>query len=197
MASTKKINVSNTDLCLFAMYQLESYLHPVDVEEIYLKLFEFAPKKFAWRTRPDLPNFQAAHTTLGRLEKTLFPEFIVRSTPNTRMLSNLGQKWIEHNIEKFASIGAPESFVLPSRASADSKLLRDLHQSEAWTSWENGEPLSLEDLADAFGCSPASHQSVWESRLNSISEAARVLEDASAERFATDARLQIENELGL
>ncbi len=166
------------------------------MEDIYLELFAVAPRKFGWRTRPDLPNFQYGHTALGRLEKDVYPEFIIRSSPNTRMLSNLGKSWVEANLERFQGLGEKGIVVLPSRAGEDAKLARSLKDSYAWKGWSSKEEVNLEDLADALECSLASSRSVWESRLNSLHDAAQNLSSTEIEEFTTFARSIVESELG-
>lgn len=188
------VEFSNTDLCLWAMFRLGSFREPVDVEDIYLELFQIAPRKFGWRTRPDLPNFQYGHTTLSRLEKDVFPEFIIRSSSNTRMLSGLGKSWVEANLARFQGVGDQDVVVLPPRVGEDSRLARALRESFAWKAWVDKGEIALEDLADAFGCSLASSRSVWESRMNAIHEASENLSDTEIDDFLSGVRPIVEKQ---
>lgn len=186
--------ISNTDLCMWAMYLLSAHIRPVDVEDIYLKLFEVAPEKFSWRTRSDLPNMRNGLTALGKLEKDLYPDFVIKASPTSRMLSELGIRWIETNREKFEGLGI-ERRVMPSRQNVDVKQIRRLQESLAWTTWQNGLRPDLEQLADAFSCSPSSSRATWESRLNTAQQAAEVSGAAGAKKFIQEAREIVEKEI--
>jgi hypothetical protein len=186
--------VSNTDLCIWAMYLLSAHIRPVDVEEIYLKLFEVAPEKFSWRTRSDLPNMRNGLTALGKLEKDLYPEFVIKASPTSRMLSDVGLRWIETNREKFEGLGN-EHRVMPSRQNSDVQQIRRLQESPAWFAWRSGLRPDLEQLADAFSCSPSSSRATWESRLNSAVLAAEVSGLEEAKNFVEEARGIVEKEI--
>jgi hypothetical protein len=186
--------ISNTDLCMWAMYLLSAHIRPVDVEDIYLKLFEVAPEKFSWRTRSDLPNMRNGLTALGKLEKDLYPEFVIKASPTTRMLSDLGLRWIEANREKFEGLGN-EQRVMPSRQDAGVKQIRQLQESRSWSTWQSGLRPDLEQLADAFSCSPSSSRATWESRLNSALQAAEVSGVAEVKNFIQEAREIVEKEI--
>ena len=187
-------DVSNTDLCIWAMYLLSAHIRPVDVEEIYLKLFEVAPEKFSWRTRSDLPNMRNGLTALGKLEKDLYPEFVIKASPTSRMLSDVGLRWIEANREKFEGLGNARR-VMPSRQNSDVQQIRRLQESPAWFAWQKGLRPDLEQLADAFSCSPSSSRATWESRLNSAVLAADVSGLDEAREFIEEARGIVEKEM--
>lgn len=194
MSNQKGRELSNTDLCLWAMYSLKAQNRAVDVEEIYLKLFEIAPSKFSWRTRPDLPNMRNGLTALGKLEKDLFPEFVIKVSPTSRMLSDMGVEWIEANSETFAGLGHGEK-VLPSRQGKDFQLARSVQDSEAWNDWKSNVPLDVEKLADAFSCSLTSSEAVWQSRLNSVAEAGDALAMDQLIEFVSAAREIVKKEI--
>lgn len=186
--------ISNTDLCIWAMYLLSAHIRPVDVEEIYLKLFEVAPEKFSWRTRSDLPNMRNGLTALGKLEKDLYPEFVIKASPTSRMLSELGLRWIATNKQKFEGLGNGHR-VMPSRQNSDVQQIRRLQGSPAWSTWQKGLRPDLEQLAEAFSCSPSSSRATWESRLNSAVFAAEVSGLEEAKNFIKEARGIVEKEI--
>ena len=55
---------NNQDVFVWALYLLGGADQDVDVEAIYLKCFELAPARLAWRTRPDLPDYKKISTSL-------------------------------------------------------------------------------------------------------------------------------------
>src|SRR5688572_23473066 len=49
---------SNADLFVWALSLVGGGAGYVDIEDVYMKCYELAPRRFAWRTRPDLPDLQ-------------------------------------------------------------------------------------------------------------------------------------------
>jgi len=166
----------------------------VDVEKIYLKLFEIAPSKFGWRTRADLPNFQYGHQALGRLEKDVFPEFVIRTSANQRMVSATGRKWVERNEATFRGLG-DKQVVLPPRGGESARVVRQVQASPAWATWTAGGEMHIEDLGAAFGCSPTSSGRIWTQRVDSFSNHIESRNDAELEEFLQSAKEVIRKEV--
>lgn len=188
---------SNTDLCLWALYSLGAAEKAVDVEDIYLKLFEIAPKKFGWRTKPELPNFQKAHQALGRLEKNVRPDFIIKASSNTRMISSSAKKWIEENLQHLSELGDSRAVVAPPSTDDSVRAVRALKASSAWKGWEQSGSFELGSLADSLVCSPVSAFSVWHSRLAKLNTAAEFLADERVSQFVSEAEAFVRSEHGI
>ena len=185
--------VTNNDLCVYAMYLVGAAERPVDVEEIHFKLFDLAPKKFGCRTRPDIPQMRNTHTAFGHMEKTVYPEFVIKVSSTTRMLSAMGLQWVQQNLAFFDGIGNEVS-VLPPKSRDNSRMVNGIRHSDAWNFWKLGEKVHIEDLAEPFGCSPASGAVVWAQRVSLASIAAEDLMDDELHEFLDFARRIIEEE---
>ena len=62
------ITHNNSDLTVYACYLAGGYERWLDVEELYLKMFELAPNRLGWRTRSDLPDYKKCAKALQELE---------------------------------------------------------------------------------------------------------------------------------
>lgn len=185
--------VTNSDLCVYAMYLVGAAERPVDVEEVHFKLFELAPKKFGCRTRPEIPQMRNTHTAFGHMEKSVYPDFVIKASSTTRMLSAMGLQWVLQNLDSFDGIGAEVS-VLPPKSRDSSRMVNGIRHSDAWNFWKSGEEVHIEDLAEPFGCSPVSGSVVWAQRISLASIAAEELIDDELLEFLFFATQIIEEE---
>lgn len=151
------------------------------VEDIYLKCFEVAPKRFSWRTRPDLPDSKRASKALAEAEK--HTDFILKINPYTRRLSAEGLAWIESQLPQLQKAFG-EAEVPPPRTNQHMRLQRDLKSHAIWKSFEDGTESDLiHILADALRCSPASPHAVWGTRFSALEIAANHLQDPELLEF--------------
>jgi hypothetical protein len=166
---------SNSKLFVWALFLLDGASRDVDVEDIYLKCFEIAPKRFSWRTRPDLPDPKRASKALAEAET--HTDFILKINPYTRRLSAEGLAWIESQLPQLQkAFGDAE--VPPPRTNQHMRLQRDLKAHPIWGSFEDGIDSDLiHVLADALRCSPASPRAVWGTRFSALEIAANHLQD--------------------
>lgn len=167
---------SNSKLFVWALFLLDGASRDVDVEDIYLKCYEIAPKRFSWRTRPDLPDPKRASKALVEAEK--HTDFILKINPYTRRLSAEGLAWIESQLPQLLKAFG-EAEVPPPRTNQHVRLQRGLKAHAIWKSYEEGNVSDLiHVLADALRCSPASPRAVWETRFSALEIAANHLRDS-------------------
>lgn len=172
---------SNSKLFVWALFLLDGASKHVDVEDIYLKCFEVAPKRFSWRTRPDLPDSKRASKALAEAEK--HTDFILKINPYTRRLSAEGLAWIESQLPQLQKAFG-EAEVPPPRTNQHMRLQRDLKSHAIWKSFEDGTESDLiHILADALRCSPASPHAVWGTRFSALEIAANHLQDPELLEF--------------
>lgn len=60
--------VTNSDVFLWALFELGGADEFVDVEAVFIKAFELAPLRLSWRTRPDLPDLKKCSKALRDAE---------------------------------------------------------------------------------------------------------------------------------
>lgn len=190
----KAATESNSKLFVWALFLLDGASRDVDVEDIYLKCFEIAPRRFSWRTRPDLPDPKRASKALVEAEK--HTDFILKINPYTRRLSAEGLAWIKSQLPQLQKAFG-EAEVPPPRTNQHVRLQRDLKAHAIWRSFEDGvESDLIHVLADALRCSPASPQAVWETRFSELAIAANHLRDSEMLDFLKFALAVFEDSKG-
>jgi hypothetical protein len=164
----------------------------VDVEDIYFKAFELAPKRFGWRTRPEIPNFKKTNTALIEVESRSHQGLLQKLGPNTRRFTTEGVAWIEKYSDILASLYGDPGQVAVANNSDVARMVREMKQSEVWNLWRGGKALNMTYLGHILNCSKASAQSVWMDRLADLDQAARISSDEEVAKFAIEARIAFE-----
>ena len=183
---------SNADIIIWACYLLGGVSKLVDVEDIYFKAFELAPKRFGWRTRPEIPNFKKTNIALIEVESRSHQGLLQKMGPNTRRFTTEGVAWIEKYSGILASLYGDPGQVAVANNSDVARMVREMKQSEAWNLWRGGKVLNMTYLGHILNCSKASAQSVWMDRLADLDQAARISSDEEVAKFAIEARIAFE-----
>lgn len=148
----------------------------VDVEDAYLKMFELAPARFSWRTRPDLPDYKKCAKTLFELEMPDSPlrEFVSKKSKHQRKLTMPGVRWCEHHndtlTEKYGSSVVPSP---PSNTG--SRRLRDIVRSQPYIDWTDSGQMGSQtwELLELLRCLPDASAEIWGARCDELEVAAR------------------------
>jgi len=167
---------NNADLLIWSLFLLDGHERWVDVEEMYLKAFELAPARLAWRTRSDLPDYKKCAKALQELEDVKRSEhlgLLMKQGSYLRKLTDEGFRWCREYqtiLSRLYSDG-----VVPAAATQEaSRVIRDLEQSEVFRDFLRSGHLNCDlwELAEAMRCMVDSPGSVWGARFDSISVAA-------------------------
>jgi hypothetical protein len=75
--------VTNSDVFLWALYELGGADEFVDVEAAFFRAFELAPLRLSWRTRPDLPDLKKCSKALRDAENRK-PRLLVKEGADKR-----------------------------------------------------------------------------------------------------------------
>lgn len=191
---------NNSDLWVWALEAAGGRQGYVDVEEVYMKCFELAPKRFGWRTRPETPDMRKlvmarreATKRQKRLGVVMFDslENDVTSGKNNAAyqwrLTALGADWCDTYRARLEALYGGGT-VPASPTDAAIRRTRELRASESyelWASKKRCEP-SLIELADLLSCSPASDPRVFNQRLDRALEDSRQVGDAEVEEFISN-----------
>ena len=186
---------NNQDVFIWAMYLLGGADKDVDVEEVYLKSFELAPARLGWRTQPTIPDYKKTSKALQSVEASTHVGLVHKVGRYTRRLTADGAAWVERYKDILESTYSSVEHVPLARNSQNERLRRALRSSRAFEEWAKGQPFSLEQLADALDCNPASSQKVWAARLDGIRRAADVSSDEALHDFASAAAEFLEKRL--
>jgi hypothetical protein len=177
----------------------------VDVEDVYWKCFELAPKRFGWRTRPEIPDLQkisVARRDAIKKQASAGVEFINAQEADVRFgrpvpaykwrLTALGNEWVEANASRLNRLYGGGAVPAPPRR-ADEARLRTIRASSTFQAWKTKGNVESEiwELADLLDCSPASPSEVWSLRLDSLQNAADHGADDEVMQFVTALRKKL------
>jgi hypothetical protein len=167
--------IANTDIFLWALFELGGSDDFVDVEDIMLEAFRLVPERFCWRTNRELPDKLKLNPALHGADANT-PKLVIKNGPSQRRLTLEGQQWIEDHFDRLASALGGDVKVEAPKTRRSSRLIGDISRSDIFSSWvENGTLLSEKwRYADLFRCSPDSAPSIWKNRIENLRSAAYV-----------------------
>jgi hypothetical protein len=165
--------VTNSDVFLWALYELDGADKFVDVEDAFIKAFELAPLRLSWRTRPDLPDLKKCSKALRDAEGRE-PRLLVKKGAEMRRLTVEGQQWIEENFDRLAQALGGSRPVRAPRTRTPSRLVSQALQSPVFTAWRETGRVTKEKwrVAEMLRCSPDSSRTVFRDRLETLRGAA-------------------------
>lgn len=165
--------VTNSDVFLWALYELGGAETFIDVEEVFIRAFKLAPLRLSWRTQPDLPDLKKCSKALRDAEGRK-PKLLVKQGPEMRRLTVEGQKWIENNFDRLAESLNSDRVVQAPRTRVPARLVNEALQSEAFRLWQQSGVVTNEKwrVAEILRCSPDSSRTVFHERLETLRSAA-------------------------
>jgi hypothetical protein len=165
--------VTNPEVFVWALYDLDGANNFVDVEDIFWRAFEIAPLRFAWRTRPAIPDLKRCSKALQEAEAWT-PKLFVKKGPEMRKLTVEGQQWIEDNFDRLADVLGSDAIVRAPRLRLPSRLIAQALQSSLYGDWQLNKLIGDERwrVAEMLRCSPDSSRHVFADRLETLRSAA-------------------------
>jgi hypothetical protein len=172
-------DLGNWQIFLWALHQLGGASSFVEVEDVFFTCFELAPKRFAWRTRPDLPDYKKCAKALQEAEARRPPLLVKTTDGYGRQLSVEGQIWINANTQRLATLLAVGRVVPEPRKRPQARLLAEIERSELYTAWlvDRSIPTEKWRFAELLRCSPDSEPQLWNKRLQVLRSAAFAAEE--------------------
>ena len=205
----------NDDLFIWALNLVGGRNGYVDAEDAYFKCFELAPKRFSWRTRPDLPDLGklrfARETVIKRQTKLGVviidaKEIDVSVARDERAnkgpayqwrLTSAGVEWCDRYQERLSNLYGGGVVPIPSKRE-ESRRVSNLKKSNLYKQWElkNGYKPIRAEIADLFECSPGSEKRVFNLRFDQALEEAHLTEEIDVAKFIHWIRLILEETYG-
>src|SRR2546426_1064044 len=124
--------VINSDVFLWALYELGGADDFVDVEAVFIRAFELAPLRLIWRTRSDLPDLKKCSKALRDAEGR-DPKLLVKHGAEMRRLTAEGQRWIEENFDRLADALGGDHLVRAPRTRIPARLVSEALESSVFT----------------------------------------------------------------
>ena len=164
----------NWNVFLWALYELGGSEDFVDIETVFLKCFELAPQRLAWRTQPTIPDYKKCAKALQEAEARRPPLLLKTGDSFGRQLTVHGQKWITTNSTRLRAQLRAGKVVREPRRRPSSRLISEAEQTSAFAEWESAQmlPANKWQLAEMLRCSPDSDLTTWRNRLETLRSAA-------------------------
>jgi hypothetical protein len=166
--------ITNSDIFLWSLGRLGGGTEFVDVEDVFIRCFELAPKRFAWRTRNNLPDYKKCSKALRDAEARK-PRLLVKTRDGLkRQLTVEGQEWLSANESRMVTIVESGKTVQEPRSRPRIRLLADAERSDPYRRWtdEGVLPTQKWQVAELLRCSPDSDRRIWRERLQVLRAAA-------------------------
>lgn len=176
--------VTNADIILWALFELEGSIDFVDVETVYLRAFELAPERLSWRTQTGIPDLKKCAKSLQEAEARK-PPLLVKNGAYLRMLTVEGLEWIEKNFDRLAEVLSRSEIVQAPRRRRSSRLVSQALSSDLFKHWEEASIVPVErwTIAQFLNCSLDSDPKVWSRRLEELRSAAHLSGNESLKLF--------------
>lgn len=171
---TMNEELGNWQTFLWALQQVGGGSTFVDIEDVFLKCFELAPKRFSWRTRPELPDYKKCAKALQEAEARR-PLLLLKTADGYgRQLSVEGQLWLNANAQRLGVLLQSGRSVQEPKTRPRSRLLAEIERSDVYSAWlsDGSTPAEKWRVAELLRCSPDSEPQLWNDRLQVLRSAA-------------------------
>ena len=198
MAKKSLPTLRTTELVTLAVYQLGGTQRHVDTEDVAVKVFQFAPKRFGWRKYPEQINLELVRVYLSDAKKVEHGELLSGSGKTGWQLTRKGLDWLGSARKRLDAFQKDESVDRPSRAGSVDSNRRDREHKRivslpAWTRWAEGERnVVLADAREVFRLDSYATPSVRESKLARLK--AMFADDEELSRFLAHLSAEIDKE---
>ncbi|MBI1955082.1 MAG: hypothetical protein HYS38_01670 [Acidobacteria bacterium] len=168
--------LSNIDVALFALYRIGGAQHPVDMEDIAIKCWELAPKKFSWKKYPKYPESEPARIALFDAAKPKYGKLVRGRNKRTGwMLTVAGIDYVRARLPEFEPLVSGEKEVVSQHRKQD-RYFAALEKEPAYKQFLEGKSCELiapHEFTQFLRCSLDSSQSVLRDRIERVKSRAR------------------------
>jgi hypothetical protein len=178
--------ISNVALVLSALHQLGGGEKFIDIEEVAISAFQLSPRRFAWRTRRDLPSWERVRTAFVHANQQERrrgrPPLVIQNTTGTAWrLTADGVAFVQSNAQR---LGGP----VPDqrRTGKSAERVRRIRGHTTFLAFSNGTPiedLKRYQLADLLLCPPDSSIDSVRRKLDTARAAALEQRDGAVTKF--------------
>lgn len=187
-----------TELVTWAVYQLGGDQRHIDTEDVAVKVYQFAPKRFGWRKYPEQINLELVRVYLSDAKKVEHGELLSGSGKTGWRLTRKGLEWLGSARKRLDALQRDEPVDRRSRAGSVDSNRRDREHKRivslpAWTRWAQGErSVVLSDAHEVFRLDSYATASVRESKLTRLK--AMFADDEELSQFLAHLSAEIDKE---
>jgi hypothetical protein len=187
-----------TELVTWAVHQLGGDQRHIDTEDVAVRVFQFAPKRFGWRKYPEQINLELVRVYLSDAKKVEHGELLSGSGKTGWRLTRKGLEWLASTRKRLDAFQKDEPVDRRSRAGSVDSNRRDREHKRilslpAWAHWVEGErSVVLADAREVFRLDSYATPSVRESKLTRLK--AMFADDEDLSRFLAHLSAEIDKE---
>jgi hypothetical protein len=190
--------LKSAELVTWVVFHLGGDQRRIDTEDVAAKVFELAPKRFAWRKYPDQINLELVRVYLSDAKKAEHGELLTGSGKTGWSLTRKGLEWLDSTRGRLAVLQSHEPVDRQSRAGSVDSARSDRERKRilslpAWKRWSGGEhSVFLADAREVFRLDSYSTPSVREAKLTRLK--AMFANDDDLSRFLAQMSDEIDEE---
>jgi hypothetical protein len=198
MSKKQLTAVTHTELVTWAVYLLGGDQKRIDTEDIAVKAFQLAPRRFSWRKHPEQINLELVRVYLSDAKKSEHGELLTGSGRTGWSLTRKGLVWLRAARTRLQAIGASESGRPQSRAGSIDSGRSDRERKRilalaAWGRWSAGDKSVVPaEAREVFRLDSYSTASVREAKLTRLR--AMFVDDDKLSSFLTHLSDEIDKE---
>jgi hypothetical protein len=198
MAKKTLTPITHSELLTWAVSLLGGDQRRIDTEDIAVKAFQLAPKRFCWRKYPDQINLELVRVYLSDAKKPEHGELLTGSGRTGWSLTRKGLDWIRSADSRLQALGANEFRRPAPRAGSIDSSRRDRERKRiltlpAWARWSQGDKsVILAEAREVFRIDSYSTASVREAKLTRLR--AMLEDDQELSSFLTHLSDEIDKE---
>ena len=174
--------LTNWQIAVLALYVLGGATSRQHGEDVALKCYEMAPRRFSWEKYRQYPHLDLARSALRDAKKEKYGALVSGAEAKGWLLTKKGLAWCEQNAAALGD-GALRSS-MSSLPKAEVRGLRELEAHRLFAQWKRGErEISRYEVADALGYPADAPRDAVRRRLSVLIGAAHIAKVGEMERF--------------
>ena len=157
-------------IAVCALYELGGDVSRQHSEDVAVRCFKVAPRRFGWKRYPEYPSEVTARVALGDAKKIKYGSLVSGSAKTNWILTRAGVTWSEAHRHL---LNATTMSGVSRLRTDDVKALEVLRQHRVFSAWESGGPYPAQALvADSVQLLPDAPHDAVVRRLEELSNAA-------------------------
>jgi hypothetical protein len=198
MAKKLLPQLKTSELVTWAVYQLGGDQRRIDTEDVAVRVFQLAPRRFAWRKYPEQINLELVRVYLSDAKKAEHGELLTGSGRTGWALTRKGLAWLSSARARLDAFQTDEPVDRQSRAGSVDSSRRDRERKRilslsAWKRWSGGErSVVLAEAREVFRLDSYATASVRESKLTRLK--AMFADDEELSQFLSHLSDEIDDE---
>jgi hypothetical protein len=162
--------LTQVELVTWAVYLLGGAQKRVDTEDVAIKVFGLAPKRFSWRKYPDQINLELVRVYLSAAKDVEHGELLVGSGRTGWSLTRKGLAWVRSAEsalqERHGAASAKQSQAGSIDANRQARERKRILSMPAWTRWATGDrSVAVDEAREIFRIDSYSTASVREAKM--------------------------------